>query len=186
MAEWNPWFPANFIAETTATKLAVMGCDVSLSAANKTYYRVVAVDERGKRSGPSDYAAGPRPIVYSTPVLAAKAGIEYRYPVRANPSLGDLTARMRGNNQVSGYFDIEKPRFALGQGPAWLRIDATTGVLCGTPDAAGRVEVVVTATIDREVRKLDEKALVWGREKVLSTATERVGVATQKFTINVQ
>ena len=25
MAAWNPWFPANFIAETTATELAVLG-----------------------------------------------------------------------------------------------------------------------------------------------------------------
>jgi len=60
MADWNPWFPANFIAETTAAELAVLGADVDLSAANKTYYRVVAVDEQGKRSGPSDYAVAPR------------------------------------------------------------------------------------------------------------------------------
>ena len=57
----EPWFPANFIAETTATELAVLGRDVDSPAANKTYYRVVAVDEEGKRSGPSDYAAAPRP-----------------------------------------------------------------------------------------------------------------------------
>jgi len=186
MAEWNPWFPANFIAETTATELAVMGSEVGLPAANKTYYRVVAVDGQGKRSGPSDYAAGPRPIIYSKPVLAAKVGAEYRYPVRANRSLGDLTARMRGNSQVSGYFNIERPRFAIEKGPAWLKMDAATGVLSGTPDAAGKTEVAVVATIDREARKLDEKALVWGREKVLSSATERVGAATQKFTIEVQ
>ena len=186
MADWNPWFPANFVAETTATELAVMGTDVRLPAANKTYYRVVAVDGRGKRSGPSDYATGPRPIIYSKPVLAAKVGAEYRHQVRANRSLGDLTARMRGNNQVSGYFDIERPGFAIEKGPAWLRIDAATGMLSGTPDAAGKIDVVVTATIDREARKLDEKALVWGSEKVLSTATERVGVATQKFVLDVQ
>ena len=186
MADWNSWFPANFVAETTATELAVMGCEVSLPAANKTYYRVVAVDGQGKRSGPSDYATGPRPIIYSKPVLAAKVGAEYRYQVRANRSLGDLTARMRGNNQVSGYFDIEKPKFAIERGPAWLKIDAATGVLSGTSDAAGKVEVAVSATINRKVRKLDERALVWGSEKVLSTATERVGVATQKFIINVQ
>jgi hypothetical protein len=186
MSAWNPWFPANFIAETTATELVVMGSGVSLPAANRTYYRVVAVDEQGKRSGPSDYATGPRPIIYSQPVLTAKVGAEYRYPVLANRSLGDLTARMRGNDQVSGYFDIEKPKFAIEQGPAWLKIDAATGVLSGTPAAAGKVEVAVTATIDREVRKLDERALVWGNEKVLSTATERVGVATQKFIIDVQ
>ena len=41
-------------------------------------------------------------------------------------------------------------------------------------------------TIDREVRKLDPKVLMWGNEKVLSTSTERVGTATQKFTIEVK
>jgi predicted PP-loop superfamily ATPase len=106
--------------------------------------------------------------------------------VRANRSLGDLSARVQGGNQVGGYFDIEKPKFALAQGPAWLKIDGVTGILSGTPSAAGRVEVAVTATIDREVRKLDEKALVWGRETVLSTGTEHVGTTTQKFVIDVQ
>jgi len=186
MAAWNPWFPANFIAETTATELAVLGRGVDLPTANKTHYRVVAVDQQGKRSGPSDYATGPRPIVYSKPVAEAKIGAEYRYQVRVNRSLGDLSARMKGGDQVSGYFDIEKPKFALAQGPAWLKIDESTGVLSGTPDAPGKVEVAITATIDREVRKLDEKVLAWGNEKVLSTATERVGTATQKFVIDVQ
>lgn len=186
MADWVPWFPANFIAETAATELAVLGSGVSLPAANKTYYRVVAVDEGGRRSGPSDFAAGPRPVIYSNPPLAARVGAEYRYQVLANRSLGHLTARMRGNNQVNGYFDIEKPRFALERGPAWLTIDAATGLLSGTPDAPGKVEIVITATIDREVRKLDEKALIWGQEKVLGTSTERVGATTQKFLIAVQ
>jgi hypothetical protein len=186
MAAWNPWFPANFIAETTATELAVMGCEVDLPAANKTYYRVVAVDEQGRRSGPSDYATGPRPIVYSKPVVAAKVGTAYRYPVCANRSLGDLSARMKDNEQVNGYFDIEKPRFTVERGPAWLKIDEDTGVIQGTPDVAGKVEVVLTARIEREVRNLDEKALVWGNEKVLSTSMERVGAATQKFVIDVQ
>ena len=186
MAAWNPWFPANFIAETAAAELAVMGGEVDLAAANKTYYRVVAVDEPGKRSGPSDYAIAPRPVIYSRPALTATVGAEYRYQTRANRSLGDLTARMKGNQQVSGYFDIEQPVFALERGPAWLRMDETTGLLSGMPDAAGKVEVTVTATIQREVRKLDEKVLAWGNEKVLSLETERVGAATQKFVIDVR
>lgn len=92
---------------------------------------------------------------------------------------------MKGNDQVSGYFDIEKPKFALDQGPAWLRIDEATGVLSGTPAAAGKVEVSVTATLNRDVRKLDESKLIWGNEKVLATATEPVGTTTQKFVIDV-
>jgi len=185
MADWNPWFPANFIAETTASELAVLGNDVDLPTANKTYYRVVAVDEQGKRSGPSDYAVAPRPVVYSKPAAAAQVGAPYRYQVLANRSLGDLSSRMAGGQQTSGYFDIEKPRFKLAQGPAWLGIDEMTGVLSGTPDMPGRADVVVTVTIDRQVRKLDEAVLRWGNEKVLSVDTEPVGMATQKFVIDV-
>ncbi len=180
------WFPANFIAETTATELAVLGCDVTLPGANKTYYRVVAVDEQGKRSGPSDYATAPRPVIYSQPVVAAQVGAEYCYQICANRSLGDLGSRMVDGRQVKSFWDIEKPRFELEQGPTWLKIDEATGVLSGAADAAGKVEVVVTATIDREVRKLDEPTLKWGREKVVSVTTERVGTDTQKFAIDVQ
>jgi len=184
MAPWSPWAPPNFIAETTDTRLAVMGPDVH-PAGNKTYYRVVAVDARDKRSGPSDYASGPRPVIYTKPPRTAKVGQRYQYQAKANRSLGDLSARMQGGNQVGGYFHVEKPKFALAQGPAWLKIDEATGLLSGTPEAPGRAEVAVTVTIDRQVRKLDEKALVWGRENVLSTAAERVGSATQRFVIDV-
>ncbi|HRZ58847.1 MAG TPA: hypothetical protein P5525_25695, partial [Candidatus Paceibacterota bacterium] len=33
MAAWNPWFPANFIAETAFTELTVVGGEVELPAA---------------------------------------------------------------------------------------------------------------------------------------------------------
>ncbi len=186
MAAWNPWFPANFIAETTDTQLAVLGPGVRLPAANKSYYRVVAADDQGKRSGPSDYAAAPRPVIYSQPEVTAKVGSVYKCPVRVNRSLGDLTARMRGGEQVSGYFDIEKPVFTIMQGPSWLKIDPTSGVLAGVPDVAGNVEVSVKAALEKEVRVLDEKALVWGNEKVLSSSLEQTAATTQNFVIRVQ
>jgi hypothetical protein len=186
MAAWDPWFPANFITETAATELAVIGTEVDVPGANKTYYRVVAMDEQGKRSGPSDYATAPRPVVYSQPKLTAKVGASYHYQVRVNRSLGDLGSRMRNSEQVSGYFDIEQPRFAIERGPAWLKLDEQTGVCSGIPETAGRVEVVVTVHLEREVRKLDEKLLAWGNERVLSTGIERVGAATQSFVITVQ
>jgi hypothetical protein len=47
------------------------------------------------------------------------------------------------------------------------------------------VEVVVTAVIDREVPQLDENALSWGLYKAVGQSTERVGTATQRFTIDV-
>lgn len=175
-------FAANFVAETEGTELAVMGA----GRTNRTYYRVVAVDGQGNRSGPSDYAEAPRPLIYSEPVVTAKVGQEYRYPVQATRSLGDLRFRQINGREVANFWDVEHPAFAIVQDPGWLKIDPQTGVLSGTPDAAGTAEVVITATIDREVRQLDENALGWGIEKVIATTAQRVGQATQRFRIDVR
>jgi hypothetical protein len=99
--------------------------------------------------------------------------------------LGDLRLRIVDGKETANFWDIEKPRFAIEQGPAWLKIDPATGVLSGTPNAAGKVDVAVTVTIDQEVRKLDDGRLGWGVEKVISTPTERVGSATRRYSIEV-
>lgn len=179
-------FPANFIAETAATEMPLLGPEVEQAGAQKTYYRVVAVDERGNRSGPSDYAAAPRPVFTRRPATEAKVGVEYRTQVAANRSLGDLRTRQTKGGDAASFWDIEKPVFALARGPAWLRIDPATGLLSGTPDAPGKVEAGVTVVIDREVRKLDEPTLKWGNEKVIATGTERVGAAELRFVIDVR
>jgi len=88
--------------------------------------------------------------------------------------------------EVASFWDIEKPRFVLERGPAWLRIDETTGVLRGVPDAAGNAEVVVTVTLERSVRRLDETRLSWGQEVVKEVVTEKVGSATQRFRLAVE
>jgi hypothetical protein len=177
--------PANFVAEVATTQAVVIGADVNLVGANRAFYRVVAVDERGTRSVPSDFAEAPRPILCSRPVIEAKVGSEYRYPVKAIRSLGDVRTRVVGGKETMNFWDRETTRFALVQGPAWLKIDARTGVLSGIPDRAEKEVVVVTATIDRDVRSLDPQMLSWGVEKIVSTSTQRVGTATQKFTIEV-
>jgi hypothetical protein len=177
--------PASFVAEVAATELAVIGAEVKLPNANRAFYRVVAVDDKGKRSGPSDFAEAPRPLLYSRPVTDAKVGSKYQYALSAIRSLGDLRTRVVGGKEVMNYWDVEAPRFVLQQGPAWLKVDADTGLLSGVPDQAGKVAVVVTATIDREIRSLDLRSLSWGVEKIVSTDKQRVGVATQKFIIDV-
>jgi hypothetical protein len=177
--------PANYVTEVSATEAAVIGAGVNWPNANRAYYRVVAVDEKGNRSGPSDFAEAPRPLLWSRPVTAAKVGSEYRYALAAIRSLGDLQTRVGGGKETMNYWDIENPRFALRQGPGWLKIDERTGVLSGVPERPGKVVITVIATIDREVRRLDERALSWGLEKALSTSTQRVGMATQTFTLEV-
>ena len=154
--------PGNFIAEVPATEAVVIGADVKFPNANRAFYRVVAVDENEKRSGPSDFAEAPRPILYSRPVTEAKVGSEYRYPLSAIRSLGDVRTHVVDGRETMSYWDLEAPRFELQQGPAWLKIEPDTGLLSGVPDKAGKVSIVVTATIDRGVGTLDERQLSWG------------------------
>jgi hypothetical protein len=86
---------------------------------------------------------------------------------------------------VASFWDVETPRFVLAQGPGWLRIDESTGVLRGVPDVAGDADVVIQVTLERSVRRLDEARLSWGHELVKEVVTEQVGRATQRFRIAV-
>jgi hypothetical protein len=178
--------PANFVAETSSTELVVVGAGLDVPNANKAFYRVVAVDEKGKRSGPSDYAAVTRPFIFSKPSDAARVGTEFRYQISAVRSLGDLRGRIVDGKQVASFWDIEKLRYALTKAPSWLRIDENTGVLRGVPDAAGTTDVVVSVTLERSVRRLDEGKLSWGQELVKEVVTEKVGSAEHRFRITVE
>jgi hypothetical protein len=178
-------FPPNFVAETSERELEVIGPSVRGAGANKAFYRVVAVDAAGNRSGPSDYVTAPRPLIVSPPVTMARVGNEYRYTLAAIRSLGDLRTRVVDGRETMSYWDVERPRFEIERGPNWLTIDAQTGLLLGRPDRAGRSEVVVRMTLLRDALRLDEEALKWGVEKVVSTGSEEVGKATQSFTVEV-
>jgi hypothetical protein len=181
----NP-LPANFLAETKGTEFRLLGEGAEAARPVRTYYRVVAVDGKGKRSGASDQAVAPRPIVYSRPPEKAKVGAPYTYAILANRSLGDLKFRQVNGRDTANYWDVEKFKFAVVKAPDWLKLNADTGVLQGTPPAAGTVEVEVTLLLEREARKLDPGTLAWGNEKVVSTATEKAGSATHRFTIAVE
>jgi len=176
-------FPANFVTETSQTELIVVGIGLDLPNANKAFYRVVAVDANGKRSWSSDYAAAPRPFIYSEPVVTAEVGADYRYQVATIRSLGNLTTRAPLS---MNFWDIEGPIFFLEQAPEWLKIDAATGLLSGMPGTAGESKVVVNVTIYKEVRKLDEDTLSWGIEKIITTIIERIGSTTQEFVIRIR
>jgi len=170
----NP-FPANFLAETKTPEFALLGQPV------RAYYRIVAVDDKGKRSGPSDFVVAPRPLIYSKPVVAGKVGQPYAYAVLANRSLGDLRSRQVDGRDSQNFWDIEKLKVTVDKGPDWLKADGAS--LGGTPTSAGSFDVELTVTLERDVRKLDGNVLSWGNEKVVSQAVERVGVAAQKFTL---
>ena len=173
------------MAETSDAELEVVGPHVKLPEANRAFYRVVAVDAAGNRSGPSDYAASPRPVIVSAPVTLARKGVNYRYPVAAIRSLGDLRTRVVDGKETMSFWDLEHPRYSLRRGPRWLTIDEATGLLSGTPDRSGTSEVVLSVKLERDVRRQDEGGLKWGIEKVVSSGTETVGSATQTFIVEV-
>lgn len=180
----NP-FGANFVAEVTGTSLDVIGVGNSLPNANQAYYRVVAVDSHGKRSGDSDYVESPRPFIYSTPMVNAPAGQAYRYQVKAVRSIGDLTRRDNTKPKPRARFwKIEPLRFSLVQSPSWMSINTDTGLITGTSDGTGGT-VIVSVTLTKEHRLVhDKNNIMWGNEYERSKTYETVGPVTQQFVVN--
>src|SRR5439155_19624985 len=122
---------------------------------------------------------------YAKPVGKGKLCSEYRYQFSAIRCLGDLRTRLVGGEETLNSWDVEALRFALLRAPAWIKIDENTGLLSGTPDAPTKAQVIVTATIEREARKLDERQLSWGIENVVSSTIQKTGSTTQEFVIEV-
>ena len=180
----NP-FPSNFVAEVTGTSLDVIGVGNALPNANRAFYRVVAVDSHGKRSGDSDYVEAPRPFIYSTPVVHAPGGQVYQYQVKAIRSLGDL--RRRDNTKPrpgTRFWKIERLTFSLTQKPSWMRIDANTGLITGTSDGTGG-PVTVSVMLTKEHRLVhDKNNIMWGNEYERSRTYETVGPVTQRFIVS--
>lgn len=129
--------PANMIATTTSTSCRVVGEDVAAGAGNLSFYRVVAVDGRGRCSGPSEYAEAPRPFVYTLPKPRAPVGQEYQYQVRSLISGGDLQSVSEGPHRYHAAFrDVDTLRFLLDEGPGFIALDERTGLLTATPQQA--------------------------------------------------
>ncbi|NOZ23777.1 MAG: hypothetical protein GXP25_22090, partial [Planctomycetes bacterium] len=115
--------PANFACEATETSVAVIGPDLKFPNANKCFYRVVAVDEKGVESGPSDYATTRRPFIHTLPPPAPKVGEKWTYQVKAISSIGDLRCRSFYYGKYSynaGFWDQDDLRYHLFAAPAWL------------------------------------------------------------------
>jgi hypothetical protein len=180
----NP-FPSNFVAEVKGTSLNVVGIGNALPNANKAYYRVVAVDGRGKRSGDSDYVEAPRPFIYSRPVTSAPAGQPFSYQVKAIRSLGDLTRRDAATPKPGAKFwKIEALKFSLTQKPSWMSINPDNGLITGTSDGTSG-KVIVSVTLTKEHRLVHDKDnIMWGNEYEQSKTNELVGPATQEFVVN--
>jgi hypothetical protein len=123
----NP-FPANFVAETKGTELPVSGRPTigwwrSTRRASGAVPRITST-RRGRRSAASR----------SWPRRRARLPV----PVLANRSLGHLTIRQVGGRPGGQLLGRREAPVRLAKGPDWLKIDAATGPVGGTPPAAGR------------------------------------------------
>ena len=153
--------PANFLGETNTTSMVVVAPEATAAAANRVFYRVVAIDAAGTESGCSDYAELPHPFIYTKPVTKAKAGARYTYEVKSLRSLGDYHCRQDPTTKEKKYayrfWDIEENTFKLVEGPQWLTVDEKTGVLLGAPTAGDTgtapVKVEVTNQFDGRARQ---------------------------------
>jgi len=143
--------PANFLGQTAGTSMVVVSSEATAAAANRVFYRVVAIDAHGTQSGCSDYAELPPPFIYSKPATAARVGQTYTYEVKSLRSLGDYQGKedpsVKFKRYAYRFWDGEENTFKLIEGPQWLTIDAKTGILSGKQ----RADDVGTATVKVEV-----------------------------------
>lgn len=149
--------PANFIAETTSTELLVAGPGAELPGANSAFYRVVAVDAAGNRSGASDFAELPRPWICTAPVTEVRAGERYEYPARAIRSLSHLTCK---RDYLAAFWEFETLVWSLAEAPDWLTVDPATGVLSGTAEAG---EHPVRLRVQSEAGEVEQRFAIVAR-----------------------
>jgi len=154
--------PPNLITTTEENGLTVVGPELSLPNTNKAFYRVVAVDENGNESGPSDYAEFPRPFIYSRLPERVRSGQPFTHKLGVIASIGDLKCK---EGYKAAFWDREYLSFELIHATEWLKIDPQTGELSGTP---GSVEQAASL-FDVAVRVTNSKG----------------GVAERKFAIEV-
>lgn len=131
-------FRANYLLSTTETAIAFRPA--------RAFYRVVAVDENGNRSGSSAYAAAPRPFIHTDPPRIVKVGAAFLYEPKSVASIGDLTYRDFGigAHYQAAFWDSDQPRYSFepeyprcgNRTAEWLALDPVTGRITGTPGPA--------------------------------------------------
>jgi len=122
---------------------------------NRSYYRVVAIDGHGTRSGCSEYAEMPHPYIWTSPPTTVRVRQDYRYQPQAIQSLGDL--QYRYEKPIYKFWEREQLSFSLVKGPEWLKVCPHTGSLTGAVprDSTGAypVRIRVTASFENRTGK---------------------------------
>jgi hypothetical protein len=149
--------PGNLLCTTTETKMLVVSPEAMKPAMNRSFYRVIAVDENGVTSGPSELLELPHPFIYSKPITKARVDRPYRYQIKTLNCIGDLQYRYAKPNK--DFWEKEGYEFELTQKPDWLTVDKNSGLITGIPRLADkgthRVTVVCHRTFPHELKEGD-------------------------------
>jgi hypothetical protein len=122
----NRTFPANRIAETAETSYVVLPS----KDATRMFYRVVAVTENGTRSGPSDYAQAPGPIILTAAPTKIPYGQATVVQMKALASTGNLQSRALDGKSYQGAFGLnaDELRWSI-HSDVHAEIDPKTGLM---------------------------------------------------------
>ncbi len=174
--------PVPVFEDVTTTSLLVGGPVADGPLANLAYYRVVAIDEQGVESCPSDYVEMPRPRVYTAPVTTAKVGEAYTYPLKTIASIGDWQHRY--DSPGDAFWEKESYHYALLEGPSWLTIDEDTGLLHGTPPLGSAGEETVRVEVKTIfVDDVGETGI--SAQDFMAPKAELAGVGEHRFVVTV-
>jgi hypothetical protein len=123
---------ANLLSETQQTSAVVV--DRGLNTGNRAFYRVVAIDAEGVRSGPSDYAEATRPFLTTELPARITAGETTVITLATIQSIGDLRAESVGPHRYrQALRDGDDVLFLLDEGPDFVEL-ALDGQLTLRPE----------------------------------------------------
>ena len=137
--------PPNLLAETGDISLQISNHCAEADQPVPCFFRVVAVDASGSRSGASDFVSSPRPFIYSVPPRHAVRSATTSYQLLCTRSCGDLRSISDGPTRYQAAFrDGDTLCYLLNEGPPWVSL-GEDGVLVATPgvDAVGTHTVTI-------------------------------------------
>ncbi len=138
--------PPNLLLDTNSQ----MNCVLLPAELWRAYYRVTAVDEAGRESGPSDMAELTHPLILTRGQLPdGRSGAHYQAMIEVSASVGHLvSADKDGQGYDMRFRTADEIRFALSGAPEGLAIGRESGLLAGylPADAAQEYDLLVRVT----------------------------------------
>lgn len=123
----------NFLLSTSQLSL-------DLTNRSESFYRIVAVDKSGARSLPTRVIEITHPTLMPSSPIQARVNSPMSFNVPVRSSIGKAVFALKGGliRKDPDQFTIE-----LVEGPKWLTVEPTTGIVRGTPTNPGEYTFVI-------------------------------------------